>query len=68
MGTSISADLDTGYRQPRQPNWHPLVTGRAPTTFAQGRRCAHASCDTRLSRYNPEDTCTLHGGWSDQPT
>lgn len=30
------------------------------------RLCSHPSCTTRLSRYNPDDVCGEHGGWSDE--
>lgn len=39
--------------------------GRAPEAVDVGRRCSHPECQTKLSRYNPDDTCTAHGGWSD---
>ena len=44
--------------------WTIPVTAPSPCQEA-GRRCAHPGCATRLSRYNPDDRCTAHGGWSD---
>jgi hypothetical protein len=29
------------------------------------RVCDAPDCKTRLSRYNPAESCTLHAGWSD---
>lgn len=29
------------------------------------RACGFPGCGTRLSRYNPNTTCTVHGGWLD---
>lgn len=29
------------------------------------RMCSYPSCDTRLSRYNPNGSCSSHGGWLD---
>lgn len=34
-------------------------TADAPETFPKGRCCAMHDCDTRLSIYNPNETCWL---------
>lgn len=35
-------------------------------TYGVGRICAVEGCGTRLSAYNPSDTCALHtGAWQD---
>lgn len=44
---------------------HQHVTpGRKPAQYA-GRVCGVDGCQTRLSRYNPSETCRLHEGWRD---
>lgn len=36
-------------------------------TYGTGRICAVEGCGTRLSAYNPSDTCALHGGsWQNE--
>lgn len=43
-----------------------LSSGK-PITQVQGRRaCAFPGCQTRLSRYNPNPCCAVHGGWADE--
>lgn len=42
-----------------------LAQGQRLAMSAAHRRCQAEGCDTRLSRYNPSSTCTLHQGWSD---
>jgi hypothetical protein len=49
----------------RQPRYERLVSGERISASAQGRTCAHPDCETRLSRYNPDGTCSRHGGWTD---
>ncbi|HUG86396.1 MAG TPA: hypothetical protein VMM13_17650 [Euzebya sp.] len=39
--------------------------GRPVDARDAGRRCSHPGCHTILSRYNPDDNCNAHGGWSD---
>lgn len=34
--------------------------GRQTTSYPKGRVCTWAACTTRLSRYNPDDRCSLH--------
>jgi hypothetical protein len=29
-------------------------------SFGENRICAAGSCNTRLSRYNPDDCCSIH--------
>ena len=36
---------------------------RQPGPMEPGRICMFAGCDTRLSTYNPSETCSRHGGW-----
>ena len=40
-----------------------LAGGKPIDRFASGRVCAHPSCGSTLSRYNPNPTCSAHGGW-----
>jgi hypothetical protein len=49
----------------RRPRYEPLVNGRRVAVSDEDRRCIHPHCNTRLSRYNPDSTCSRHGGWSD---
>lgn len=35
------------------------------TAGGGGRRCGFPGCTTRLSRYNPNTSCSTHGGWLD---
>ena len=35
--------------------------GKSPKTFDANRTCEHASCNTKLSRYNAETVCFVHG-------
>lgn len=50
----------------RQPRYERLVTGSKVSAKEGNRFCAHPDCQTRLSRYNLDDTCNRHGGWSDE--
>lgn len=34
--------------------------GRPSRTFRNGRVCAEAGCETKLSIYNDDDRCSLH--------
>ena len=45
---------------------HQRVTPGPKLAQQDGRRCAAEGCDTRLSRYNPADTCNRHEGWRDK--
>jgi hypothetical protein len=41
-----------------------LTAGRSssrPKTFEEGRVCLHPLCSTKLSRYNADVVCSLHG-------
>ena len=49
----------------RTPRYERLVTGQRIIEQQADRRCAHPDCGTKLSRYNPDGTCSRHGGWSD---
>jgi hypothetical protein len=37
-----------------------LSSGRQVRSFGDDRTCAIVSCDTRLSRYNPDPYCWVH--------
>lgn len=43
-----------------------LPAGPPLRTQSPGRSCAEGGCQTALSRYNPDEFCTRHGGWSDE--
>lgn len=45
-----------------------LGSGKPLDQFAGGRSCAHPECSATLSRYNPNETCSAHGGWRESPT
>ena len=32
-------------------------------SFGNARVCAAEDCETALSRYNPDDYCSVHRGW-----
>ena len=32
-------------------------------SFGKARVCAAEGCETTLSRYNPDDYCSMHRGW-----
>jgi hypothetical protein len=32
-------------------------------SFGKARVCAAEGCETTLSRYNPDDYCSVHRGW-----
>lgn len=42
-----------------------LTNGKPVTAQDEHRECAEPDCTTQLSRYNPNATCTRHGGWHD---
>jgi hypothetical protein len=35
------------------------------TTHGSDRRCSAPTCQTKLSQYNPSETCSRHAGWQD---
>jgi hypothetical protein len=43
-----------------------ISTGRPMDTYDQTRQCRHPECTALLSRYNPNETCAVHGGWADE--
>jgi hypothetical protein len=45
----------------------PSASQRKPGPMPANRRCSHPDCITPLSRYNRSDSCSLHGGWPNQP-
>lgn len=36
------------------------TAGRRPRAMSPGRVCQHSDCATVLSRYNLDDSCTIH--------
>jgi hypothetical protein len=45
----------------RIPRNRPIPdTKRAVRAFGDGRVCAARDCQTKLSRYNPDDCCSIH--------
>lgn len=42
-----------------------LSSGKPMDQVSGSRACAHPQCQTRLSRYNPDVHCAVHGGWAD---
>lgn len=43
-----------------------LQNGKPVAQYGEAvRSCAYPSCNTRLSRYNPNPCCGSHGGWLD---
>jgi hypothetical protein len=45
----------------RAPGADPAVR-----SFGAARTCAAEGCETRLSRYNPDNFCSVHRGWDRQ--
>lgn len=35
-------------------------------SFGKARVCAAEGCETKLSRYNPDEYCSVHRGWDRQ--
>jgi hypothetical protein len=35
-------------------------------SFGKARVCAAEGCETKLSRYNPDEFCSVHRGWDRQ--
>lgn len=60
--------MGSAYSTPRRrtPRYERLVNGKAVTASGGQRHCSHPECTTMLSRYNPDETCNLHGGWTDE--
>ena len=50
-----------GRTRSRNPIPLSQTVGRGPRTHGEGRVCAFKRCDTKLSRYNPEEHCSIHG-------
>lgn len=44
-----------------------LASGEPLASHDEPRTCVVPSCGTKLSRYNADTTCALHGGWADPP-
>ena len=57
--------MSFGQPSRRTPRYERLTTGDRLVTQAPNRCCAHPQCTTRLSRYNPDSTCSQHNGWTD---
>jgi hypothetical protein len=43
-----------------------LSSGKPINQRQEQRSCAYPGCVTRLSRYNPDQCCAVHGGWADE--
>jgi len=43
----------------------PLAPGNTRLATKPPRTCSSDGCETKLSRYNPSNTCTSHSGWQD---
>jgi hypothetical protein len=55
---SETDDADTAPTRRRAPGADPEVR-----SFGKARVCAADGCETALSRYNPDNYCSLHRGW-----
>jgi hypothetical protein len=55
---SETDDADTAPTRRSAPGADPEVR-----SFGKARVCAADGCETALSRYNPDDYCSLHRGW-----
>lgn len=53
--------------QPRIERAMRLRAGKPIDQYEETRRCAYPECAALLSRYNPNPTCGVHGGWADEP-
>jgi hypothetical protein len=42
-----------------------LRNGKPLEQFSAQRLCSAPGCCARLSRYNPNPTCSAHGGWAE---
>jgi hypothetical protein len=51
-------DADDAPTRRRPPGADPAVR-----SFGKARVCAAEGCETALSRYNPDDYCSVHRGW-----
>ena len=51
----------------RSARMTPLSSGAAIEEFGEARHCHSPGCGSRLSRYNPSDTCSVHRGWRAEP-
>jgi hypothetical protein len=49
--------------RPRRESSRAISSGKPIEIHGEERNCT--ICSTRLSRYNPSDTCSLHLGWQD---
>ena len=57
MKVSETDEPDAPTRR-RAPGADPAVR-----SFGKARVCAAEGCETTLSRYNPDDYCSVHRGW-----
>jgi len=55
---SDDSDASDAPTRRRAPGADPEVR-----SFGKARVCAADGCETTLSRYNPDDYCSLHRGW-----
>lgn len=54
--------------RPRRESHRRLSNGEPLQQFDRDRCCAVEGCTSRLSRYNPSNTCSVHRGWVDTAT
>lgn len=52
--------------RPRRESSRMISSGKPLELHGEQRHCV--VCSTRLSRYNPSTTCSLHAGWQDEAT
>lgn len=51
--------------RPRRESHRLLSNGQPLDQYAADRHCAAEGCTSKLSRYNPSETCSVHRGWVD---
>jgi hypothetical protein len=74
-GDTVTEPEDTSTVEPEGEAAAPVaapIRRRAPgadpavRSFGSARTCAAEGCGTRLSRYNPDNFCSVHRGWDRQ--
>jgi hypothetical protein len=60
---TIAAELEGGAVAPVAPPTRRRAPGADPAVRSFG---AARTCETRLSRYNPDSFCSVHRGWDRQ--
>lgn len=51
--------------RPRRESHRRLSNGEPLAQYDRNRHCTAEGCSSRLSRYNPSATCSVHRGWVD---